>query len=98
MLIDKDFKKGKKKPKLSKIIDVSADMEMTILHMAAKRNLTSVIRIILKYYPVMVYDECLCGGKKTQKALELALHNFHDDASSQLIQAMTTQRLLLFIY
>ena len=97
MLIDQDFQQGKKKPKLSKIIDV-ADKEMTILHMAAKRNLMPIIKIILKYYPDMVYDQCLCGGKKAQKALELAFLESHDEVSAHLIQAMTPIRLLTIIF
>ena len=91
LLIDQDFE-GKKKPKLSRTIDITEEIDMTVLHMAAKRNLTPIIRIILKYYPDMVYDECLCGGQKAQKALELALLESHDDASAHLIQTMTPQR------
>ena len=60
--------------------------------MAAMRNLTPVIEIILDFYPKMVYDECHCGGPKSQIALELALLGSHDDASAYLIHSMTPVR------
>ena len=65
---------------------------MTIMHMAAFRNLTSIIKIVLQYYPKLVYEKCLCGNAKAQMPVELALVECHDDAASLLMFNMKPER------
>ncbi|XP_066923830.1 uncharacterized protein [Clytia hemisphaerica] len=91
LVIDQDHKKPRKKnkkPNYARTIDITEEIDMTVMHMAAYRNLTSIIQIVLQYYPKLVYEKCLCGNVKAQMPVELALEECHDDAASLLMLNM----------
>ena len=79
-------------PKYGDEVDIG-DKSMTVLQMAALRNLPATIKIILKHQPDILYLTCRCLPKMPQmNALEVALEKRCDDAAALLISKMAPKR------
>jgi len=69
------------------------ERNMTVLHMAASRNLSTIINIMLKYHPDIIYTTSRCMSNMPQmNALETALEKRNDDACALLISKMDPKR------
>jgi len=73
--------------------DFGATLSTTVLHMAVLRNLPSIIDIVLKYRPELLYFTSRCLPKMPQMIpLKAALEKRNDEAASILISRTISYR------
>lgn len=89
-----DYEKNKKKKRTiySIPIEVNDEIEKTVLHFAAERNLDAIATTILNFYPRLCYCKCPCGGPIDQLPIELAIENNMDNTASLLAKKMNNAR------
>ena len=94
LIEDHEKNKTKKRTTYSVPIELNDEIEKTVLHLAAERNLHVVVKQVLTFYPRQSYRKCQCEEEVEQLAIELALRNRMDDAAAVLVEYMTNERFV----